>query len=366
MEKGSEKVKFKILLIVTQLEAGGAQKAAFNLAEGLKVKGYDVKIVFFYIKKDSYQDEDFEILIKEKPNCRNVISFVIRLIKLVKKERPDIVISFTYYASIFSQLVSYFLKIPFRIASQRNPSTSYPQLARFIDLILGSINVYTSNVVVSKSVLNTFNGYPNSYKEKMVVVYNGAQIPLVPGNVQDLRKLLDLPENGFIITNVGRLSSQKNQQLLIECVKNLDDIILLIIGEGELRNELEFQLKGFEKKVRLVGQVEAVEIPKYLFISDLFVIPSLYEGMSNALLEALSFGLPIISSNLPEQKEVLKEGSTEFGVILPPNDTEKWIKTIAQFRDDESMRLKYSRISLERSRKFSIDSMVSGFEKLWI
>jgi glycosyltransferase involved in cell wall biosynthesis len=106
-----------------------------------------------------------------------------------------------------------------------------------------------------------------------------------------------------IITSVGRLSEQKNQHVLIEAFsrieKDFPDYELVIYGEGNLRETLENQIKTLklENKVKLPGVKK--NIKNEIYDCSLFVLPSLYEGMPNALMEAMALGLPVISTDCP-------------------------------------------------------------------
>ena len=354
----------KVLVFVTQLEAGGAQKAAFNLSNGLNAKKHNSQVVFLYRKNNSYQNENYKLIRENKPSISSLVSFIRDLILFLRDEKPDAIISFTYYSNILVQLSGYLLGIKIRIASQRNPSYSYPLVARFLDRILGTLNLYSHNVMVSKTVLSSFDKYPPAYLKRCIVIYNGVKEHHIDLGRNALREKLNIEINRFVLINVGRLSDQKNQELLIKAIKGVYGIQLLIIGEGELENHLKLKASGLD--VKFLGQVGPESVREYLKASDLFVFPSKFEGMSNALLEALSVGIPVLVSSITEQKEVLSDGEVEYGITLDPNDHLEWRNSILALRDSLVEREHLSKLSAKRGKHFSIENMVRQFEELLI
>lgn len=136
-------------------------------------------------------------------------------------------------------------------------------------------------------------------------------------------------ENSFIIGNVGRLSYQKNQELLIdifsEIIKKKSDSILWLVGDGEDRKKLEniIKKKGIEKNVRFWGNVDNVN--ELLFAMDVFVLTSRYEGLGIVLIEAQATGVPVvIPSCIP--KEVCLD--KEIKIIKKIDDINDWVNKI--------------------------------------
>ncbi len=359
-----DQFKGKVAIFVTQLEAGGAQRAAFSLSEGLRKRGYQTKMCFFYEKKKAFEQEDFEVFLEKVPNLKSLFTLMMKLWNFFKEEKPDSVVTFTYYANILVQLIAYLRRVPVRIASQRNPSNTYPYLAKYLDMIIGSTDIYTNNVMVSKSVLRSFSGYPLSYQKKCSVVYNGVKSIHTDVNKYDLRKTLGLPIDKFMIVSVGRLWPQKNHSLLIDVVKEIDGIFLLIVGDGSLKEALKERALGYEDRIQFIGQIDTSRVRHYLGACDLFALPSFYEGMSNALLEALSTGLPILVSDIPEQLEVVKGEHKTYGIALPPSSKLLWKKAILKIKSNTRMATRLSELALQRSRDFSLNEMVDKFEVL--
>jgi glycosyltransferase involved in cell wall biosynthesis len=118
----------------------------------------------------------------------------------------------------------------------------------------------------------------------------------------ECRKRIGISDNSVVILNVGRLVPQKNQSVVLACAAELarrgEDVITLVAGEGELRGELEEQAKelDIQKRVKLLGMVDNVS--ELYSASDVLLMPSLFEGLSIALLEAQANGIPIVTSSV--------------------------------------------------------------------
>ena len=134
----------KVIQVVTQMEAGGAQQVAISLANGLSQKGYDSKICYLYKKRDiDTNTVKTDILFNQKPtNILHYIYIIYKLLYMIMKEKPDILISHTHYSNVLCHIFSRIFEIPKRIAVQHNPKSSYPFFVRTLDTILGENGFY--------------------------------------------------------------------------------------------------------------------------------------------------------------------------------------------------------------------------------
>ena len=124
----------------------------------------------------------------------------------------------------------------------------------------------------------------------------------------DMRSKLRL-DNKNVILNIGRLELEKNQLFLVDIFESIckqsDDFILIIIGKGSLKHQIEKKAVLFGIKDRIIFIDHTFEIEKYMFASDLFVLPSVYEGFGIAAIEAQATGLPtIISDGVPQETAI--------------------------------------------------------------
>lgn len=225
-------------------------------------------------------------------------------------------------------------------------------------------------------------------KEKIVTIYNGYDIVKIQRSAQE--GLSDKEKEWFagcskMIVTMGRLTYQKGQQYLIEAMKVIHreqpDVKLLILGEGELEQSLrELAIKaGLQDAVVFGGFVKN---PYHILSKcDLFVLPSLYEGFPNALVEAMCCGLPVISTDCDSgAREILAPGTdiskkvthdfekAEYGFLVPPfgDDDEKGCANhlsaaVLALLNDSKQCGQYRMKSLERSDQLRMDNIIGNW-----
>lgn len=354
-----------IINIVTQMEAGGAQRMAVQVCEGLIRRGYTSEVWFLYKKRDTHVNRPhIRWLCDGRP--KTVYDFILLCIKLyrwLRNAKPNGVITYTHYANVIGQTVAYLAGIPYRMATQHSPSWSYPVIARWLDRWLGTIGIYTSNIFVSHSEADSFQSYPNMYKNRSRVVLNGLAKSGTQCTKLAARAKFGLPVDRIIVTNVGRLAAEKNQQLLIRAVSCIPkpNWYLVIAGDGELRCELEQMIHsyGCADHVKLLGELSPEEIGELLIASDIFAFPSRFEGFGIAILEAMMMGLPVIASDLAVIHEVIGDA----GIFLPNTDAQEWSDTIQFLANNEQERKRLGNLSLMNAKKYDLDSMIDEYIK---
>lgn len=349
------------------MEGGGAQAAAMRISQGLRGRGHHAETWFLYLKRPTYiGGKGVRVLLRYPPrHIRDYIHIFIKLVRDLKRESPDGVITFTHYSNILGQLAAWLAGIGCRVASQRNPSWSYPMMARWLDSLLGTLGLFKGNVMVSEAVKSTFSDYSTNYKKGVCVVHNGIDFMPSPLRPEQSRASFSLPINVPLVVTIGRLAEQKNQAVLIRALLELPHIHLAIAGDGELRHKLQTIVKqfGLHDRVHFLGEIPPTDVVDLLNAANIFAIPSRFEGLSNALLEAISAGLPVIASDIPTQAEVLRTQGTELcGFLVPPDDVHGWADAICQLSQDNQLRQKCVERARLRSADFTIEKMIDGFE----
>lgn len=355
----------KVLQIVTQMEAGGAQRVAMLLHEALHQKGYKTEVCFLYLKRPAYVNApNIRVLLDHPPSAFDYIKISVLLWQLLNSEKPDVLITHTHYANILGQFIGRLCGVSKRITVQHNPSSTYPNVAKWIDRIMGSTAFYTNNVAVSQVVVDSIATYPLVYKKSLCKIYNG--IPLIEfvGNRQDICDRWKLPQDAPLLINVGRLARQKNQTILIDALTHLPTTHLLLVGDGELRDSLQQHVAELrlQTRVHFLGELESEAVLTLLFAAHVFVFPSLYEAMPMAVLEAMRAGLPVVASDIPALREVLADA----GAFAPLDDAVALAKIIQAILDSPTQLNYLSKRSIERSHIFSIEKMVKSYEVLFL
>lgn len=172
----------------------------------------------------------------------------------------------------------------------------------------------------------------------------------------DKRKELSIPQDAFILLSVGELSNRKNHQTVIRALTEIDDklIYYIIAGKGEKREEYEkiISENNLNERVILLGARD--DIDELCVAADVFVHPSMREGLGIAPLEGMAVGLPLISSYINGIKDFAVEGMTGC-CIKNPKDIHEFASAILKMRSDKDFRVRCGKYNQEVANRFSID-----------
>lgn len=179
---------------------------------------------------------------------------------------------------------------------------------------------------------------------------------------------LNLPRDAKIITVIARLHPQKGHTYLIQAapdiIKAIPQTRILFIGEGELHAQLNLQIEeqNLSAYIQLVGVRQ--DIPHILSISDLFVLPSLFEGLPNALLEAMASGTPAVATNVDGSPELVVNNET--GLIIEPKKPGQLAEAILRILQDSALAKSMGQSAQARvANDFSIEQNIRRYSQLY-
>ena len=329
-------VLMKIMFYTQGLSSGGAERVICNLSNYL-INQNDISILINTKRNIAYKLNDkikvLELDVKRirNPLFRNIVR-IIKTKEIVQKEKPDVIISFLPIPSFRILYLKKKIKCKVIVTDRNNPQEEYKS---FIDKFLmkwlykradnfifqtRDQQMYFNDIIQKKSIV-----IPNSLKEDFLV------------NDDNVVK-------EKTIINVGRLVKQKNQKLLIEAFSKISskfpDYKLKIFGDGPLKDELQLLIDklNLKDKVQLCGLTD--NIKNEFLKSEVFVLSSDYEGMPNALIEAMACGLPCISTDCPcgGPKELIDSGVN--GILIPVDDEESMANELDKLlKNDKKMKL---------------------------
>jgi glycosyltransferase involved in cell wall biosynthesis len=356
----------KYLFIATQLELGGAQVKAVNVAARLRQRGHDAEVWFLYRKRDAFSEfEQSRCLLDRRPtSIAEYLTLIHRLNRLVRKVRPDIIVGFAYYASPLACSFGWLNGVRTRVATQCGQLNAFPRFAWYLDFAAGSSGLYSRNFAASEGVRESFARFPARYRRRMEVVYDGVDLRGSNLEQRQARRLFSLPGDAPLLVNLGRLSREKNQEYVINLLQCLPDVHLAIAGEGGLRQRIRQIIisRGLERRVHLLGEITPERVPDFLRAGDIFVFPSLHEGFGLAAVEAMHLSLPVVSSTVAPLPEVIGTA----GIQLPLSDPRAWIDTIAALLVDARRRQEIGVSAKARAACFSLDAITDAYETIGI
>lgn len=295
-------LKKKIFFLLPDLYYGGAQKTFCNIINFLAKNHLD-KYEFYLIsinKSDKIFELDKSIHLIELNSKRSIFS-LFKLIKLFFKLRPSYVFSTTLHINLISILLKkILLNINFKlIIRESNPSFFRNDVNKFLKILIKLSYNHSDHIIcLSEFVENDIKKNINIKNTKISTIYN-------PININEilikstLNKDLNFSKKEFNLIYTGRLSVQKNVLLLVDVIKNIKNlnIKLRIIGNGEHYNELKRKIKLYNLK----NKIEIIDFQKnpypYIKNSDLFLLPSKWEGFGHVIAESILLDTPVIAIN---------------------------------------------------------------------
>lgn len=184
-------------------------------------------------------------------------------------------------------------------------------------------------------------------------------------DIVEYRKVLGLPKDAVVMITVGEIADRKNQAILFEAMRVLNnpDLYLLVCGEGPLLEQYKKICNdyGISNNVLFLGRRE--DIPELCHASDIYVFPSKREGMGIAPMEGMACGLPLISSNVQGIKDYSKTGVT--GYSLEYDDLSGLVEAIRALSDNKELRLKYGNYNKEFVKKYDSENCIAVYERIY-
>jgi len=381
-------MKKNILIIIPTLSGGGAEKVAANLSKVLSKK-YNLYLIIFQneITYD-YSGKIINLGLMGKNNFFSKLSVflkrIIKLKKIKKKYNIDLSISFLDSGNIVNIISKYKDKTILSIRNFKSKENNgvYSKIYAFmIKKLFNKANKIVSiSDLAKEDLINNFN----IKRDKIITIYNPYDLDDIDNKQKEkieneYKKIFEKPT----IITAGRLHYQKAHWSLIKSFyiakKDIKNLQLVILGKGDLEKDLKKLCKdlNLENSVHFLGY--QINPYKYIKNADIFVLSSLYEGFPNALVEAMSCGKPVISTDCPSgPREILAPDTdifkksknieyAKYGILIPelinkmsfdPDDiNEKEIimaNAIKKLITDKSLSEKYSKLGKERVKDFEI------------
>ena len=372
----------KIVILINSLESGGAERVVSNLINAWAEK-YDCYLILIHNYKFYELDKKINIInLNERKEYSGITKLLrlpilaYKLSKIIKANKFGKVTSFLTRANYINVISNLFIKHKTIISERAMPSLMYKYG------INGNINRYLIKKLYPKADLCISNSCGNMMDLKDNFSVIDLDYIHNPFDIDKIRKMsnetIKVEKKRFTFVTVGRLDTGKNHSLIINAIKDLD-ADLWIIGDGELKNELEFEIQNsnLKNKVYLLGKKRNPF--SYISKADCFVFSSNHEGFPNVLVEALTCALPIISTDCQSgPREILAPKSnvniqikdtielSEYGILTPVNNLEKMIESMTLMIDNVEIRSKYSQKSMIRAKDFEISNIIKKFEKVVI
>ena len=343
----------KIAFFIGSLNRGGAERVISILANHYAEIGYQVDVVLLLDNIIGYKLNENVNVINYSGNgiskIKRVPYWIKTIRRYVKEAKPDVLVSFCVRLNVFVLLASSGLKVK-KIVSERNdPSTD--NRGKFMDIMTKILYPKVNKVVFQTEKAKGF------FKK----LTNGVIIPN-PIIVQANEKKV----NPNKIVSVGNFRSVKNHKLLVKAFykfhKYNGDAILNIYGDGETFEEVKDLIKTLNIQNNVILHGSIPNVIEEIADASIFCLSSNSEGLSNALLEAISLGIPCISTDVAGASEYIVDG--ESGYIVPVGDEDAFAERLIKLYNDKDLLIKFSKKSKEMVKKCSYDTVISKWDEV--
>lgn len=375
MSKKSNARPKKILFVSPNLAAGGAQRQLINIANGFHKRGYEVSVFLFYDKGSLSNSLDkeikifspFSIKVLESLRLFWVLYGTLRLLGVIMTEKPDLLYS-RQWPKIPVAIIGKILRV--KTVSVEGNNLEHTLLLRKRPLLFRARRLcvqLSDKVVANSSSLACEVKEVFSLDSDVAVIYNGIDIEDIREKSKEEQSHKWLGTETPLILAMGYLKdNQKGFSYLLEALEIVNrsrPARLIIIGNGKKE-----KLEELSMKLSIRGKTDFFStVPNpfpYMAKADIFACSSLYEGLSNVILEALALGKPVISTDHKHgADEIIENGKN--GILVPIRDPQKMAQAILKVLEDTELRQNLEEEARKRSENFSREKMISGYEELF-
>lgn len=358
----------RVLHIIPTLDAGGAEKQLCLLAGGLPKDAFETHVCTLTRggpRESELRAAQIPIWPIGKRWKIDPLAYW-KLLRLIRKLRPHVVQTWLFAANSYGRQAAFQAGVPVVIGGERcvDPWKTWKELA--IDRYLAR---RSSRIAVNSSGVAEFYVGRGLERAKFEVIAN-AIVPseASPVDSQQWRAELGLPDSARVIGAVGRLWPQKRYRDLMWASDLLatarDDTYLVIAGEGPERDDLlRFRRKlGHPSRIHFLGH--RGDVSRWLACLDVFWLGSGYEGQSNALMEAMLAGVPVVVSDIAGNRDLVRPNRD--GLFFPTGDRGELARQTTRILDDPDLASKLGRSARARMLdEFSVSRMVEAYGALY-
>ena len=364
--------------VIYRLDVGGLENGLVNIINSIPEDRYHHVIISLtelsdFKRRIKRQDVDCFALHKRPGNDPGMFW---NLWRLFRKLRPAIVHS-RNLAALEAQLPAWLAGVGCRIHGEHGLDVhdldgtrrKYRLIRRFYRPL---VHRY---IALSRQLGNYLHQQVGVADDRIRLICNGVDTERFRPGQQELRDSI-LPRGfvdheSIVIGSVGRLEPVKDQLTLVRaftelCRRRPQDtrLRLVLVGDGSLRKELESLVEqgGIGEQVWLAGSVE--NVPQLLHAMDVFVLPSLAEGISNTILEAMASALPVVATRVGGNEELVEEGET--GLLVARADPGAMAGALLSYIEDDTLRARHGAAARRRVEKhFSLHGMVNRYLEVY-
>ena len=347
----------KILFYINVLSHGGAERVISNVATMMSKRGHQCVLATSYPLENEYRlGEDVVRYNLSQYPINNFIlrnfSLTFKLRSLLKKEKPDILVSFMAEPNFRACFASFFMNVKTILSVRNDPNREYGGVLNSI--LAKSLFLVSDGIIFQTN--DAINWFPKRIRRKGHIIIN---------SVDESFYKVSVAHNCSGIVSTGRICQQKNHRLLIEAFAKIADRVsddLTIYGEGDCSKlKIIAEERGVSERVHFPGLID--DVANTINHYKVYALSSDYEGMPNALLEAMAVGLPCISTDCPcgGPRMIFNGKMKEF--LTPVGDSDALAEKLLILLSDKAIRDRHATNCKREADKFRPEVINDQWEK---
>ena len=370
MTRNDARRPLRVAYVIDKLSLHGTQKFLVCLAQGLARRGIEQKV--YCLKNDAHpahrdalRAAGVELIIVGRLNII-LLRGVWRMIAAWRAWRPDIVFTLLFNSDQLGRVAAKLAGVPVILSSIRAKNV----YKRRWQLLLDRLTARWADTVIfnTRGAIPFALQYEGVRPEQVAYIPNGVAMPPPMRDRREVRQRFGLPEHARVIGTVGRVSHQKGHAFLLHAFREIHaqfpDTLLLIAGQGPLFAPMRALARelGLTDCVRFLG--ERTDIDALLACLDVYAQASLFEGMPNALMEAMAAGKPVIATAVDGSCELVEDGKT--GWLIPPENAAMLADALRRALLHPAQAAEVGRAAAAHvTAAFSVEKMVEAYEDLF-
>ncbi|CAA9891293.1 Glycosyltransferase family 4 protein [Candidatus Methylobacter favarea] len=373
--KPQDKFRMRLLIFISSMAGGGAERVSANLANYWAAKEWDITIVTLAQQRLDFYDLHPAVkrialdLAGESANAlagllRNVRR-VLALRRVLRQLQPDIALGMMTTADVLLALAAWRLPMLRTVGAERNHPPQMPLGYLWETLRSHTYGLLNAVTALSREGKDWIKTHTNA--QQVTVIPNAVTWPLPRQEPRMNPNALCRSERQLLLA-VGRLEAQKGFDWLIEAFSTLadkhSDWDLVILGEGSLRTTLEGQVRasGLDQRIFLPGR--AGNVGEWYESADLYVMSSRFEGFPNTLVEAMAHGLAAVSFDCDTgPRDIIRQELD--GLLVPPGNIAELTTALDRLMSDALTRQHFAERAVEVRERFSMARIAGMWEKLF-
>ncbi len=367
--------RIRILFLIPSFKTGGAEIQLLSLVRGLDKSLFSITVAAFYNgnELDPFYENisSVKIVYLHKKGAID-FSFLQRLVRLVKQQDVHIIQSYNISARLFGTITAKLAGVPISIVTERTARVLYSSPGSRIHVFFEKFAMRSATLLIANSEAGRDFAVSRGIKrQKTRVIYNGIdphrlELTSTP---HDIRNEFHIPQNAFLVGMVARIERLKDPFVFVEAAHqlsaNYDRVYFMLIGDGSLLDAVKKQIVELKLQQRFIVTGYRSDTAHLINAMDVFILTSKeVEGCSNAIIEALSFGKPVIATDVGGNRELIQHEYN--GLLISPSDVSQLVDALARLYDDSALRHRLSARAQKSAERFRQSAMVSAHEQLYV